>query len=192
METALRTLVLFAFAGAVVSVAAWATAVYLDARRRLRRALKRALGAEPEAEIIAPRQGRAAGVDFGVGGLAVLWDHGAAGLVYRFEEIEGAELIINGEVRARVRRDEPPKPLDHLDPLAEDVVLRLVFDTPRWPEFELDLHDHAGPGEEAVRDGRRWLAHVQAVLRKTARRQAKAAAAPAPAERAEAVQREDV
>lgn len=168
MEAALRTLVLFALAGAVVSVAAWGAALYLDPRRRLKRALKRALGGEPEAELLAPAQGRAAGIDFQAGTLAVLWERGAAALVYRFEEIDGAELIVDGEVRARARRDESPRPLDHLDPLAERVTLRLVFDAPRWPEFELDLHEPFGPGEAAVREGRRWLAHVQAVLRRTA------------------------
>ena len=151
MESALRTLVLFALAGALVSVAAWATAMYLDARRRLRRALKRVLGREPEAEIIAPHQGRAIGIDFEHPGLAALWDRGATGLVYRFEEIEGAELIVDGEVRARVRRDEPSRPLDQLDPLAEQVVLRFVFNTPRWPEFELDLHEHSEAGRGRAR-----------------------------------------
>jgi hypothetical protein len=169
MEAALRTLVMFALAGAAVSVATWAAAAYLDARRRLKRTLARTLGREPDAWIVAPAQGRAAGLDLEGASLAVLWDRGISGLVYRFDEIDGAELLIDGKVRARVRRDEPPQPLDHLDPLAERVTLRLEFDDPRWPEFELDLHEHLGPGEEAVREGRRWLAQIQAVVRRSVR-----------------------
>jgi hypothetical protein len=176
MEAALRTLILFALAGALVSIATWGAALHLDPRRRLKRALKRTLRREPEAEVLAPAQGRAVGIEFVEGTLAVLWERGAAGLVYRFDEIDGAELIIDGEVRARVRRDEAPRPLDQLDPLADRVTLRLMFDAPRWPEFELDLHEHLGPGEAAVREGRRWLAHIQAVVRRTAKARARSQA----------------
>jgi hypothetical protein len=172
MEQAIRTLVLFALAGAGVSVAAWLVAWRLDARRKLARALKRVLGREPDALALSPHQGRALGLDVEGGGLATLWDAGASGLVYRLEELDGAEMIVDGEVRARVYRDEPARALDRLDPLAERVTLRLVFDTPRWPEFELDLLDQPGAGEEAMREGRRWLAQIGALLKRTPRRTA--------------------
>jgi hypothetical protein len=169
MENALRTLVLFALAGAAVSVGAWIVAWRLDPRRRLRRALRRVLGREPDSEAISAAQGRALGLDLTSAGLAVLWDVGASGLVFRFDEIEGAELIVDGEVKASVRRGEPVRALDRLDPLVDSVCLRLLFDTPRWPEFELDLNEHPGAGEAALREGRRWLAQLGAVLRRTER-----------------------
>lgn len=169
MENALRTLVLFALVGAAVSVGAWFVAWRLDPRRRLRRALRKVLGREPDSEAISAGQGRALGLDLENAGLAVLWDVGASGLVFRFDEIEGVELIVDGEIKACVRRGEPVRTLDRLDPLVDSVCLRLVFDTPRWPEFELDLNQHPGAGEAALREGRRWLAQLGVVLRRTER-----------------------
>jgi hypothetical protein len=168
MESALRTLILFALAGAAVSVAAWTIAWRLDPRRQLRRALKRVLGREPDAEAISPAQGRALGLDLESGGLAVLWDRGASGLVYRLEEIEGAELIADGEVKARIHRGEPVRALDRIDPLVESVCLRLTFDVARWPEFELELNDDPNGAEEALREGRRWLARFATVVKRAA------------------------
>ena len=59
MENALRTLILFALAGAAVSMLAWMVAWRLDPRKRLRRALRKVLGREPDAEAVAAHQGRA-------------------------------------------------------------------------------------------------------------------------------------
>jgi hypothetical protein len=179
MENVLRTLVLFALAGAAVSVGAWFVAWRLDPRRRLRRAMRRMLGREPDSEAISPAQGRALGLDLENAGLAVLWDVGASGLVFRLEEIEGAELVVDGEVKASVRRGEPACALDRLDPLVESVCLRLMFDTPRWPEFELELNTAPGAGEAALREGRRWLTQLAAVVRRTDRARARAEAAQA-------------
>jgi hypothetical protein len=177
MENALRTLVLFALAGAAVSAGAWLVAWRLDPRRRLRRAMRRVLEREPDSEAISPAQGRAVGLDLENAVLAILWDVGASGLIFGFDEIEGAELIVDGEVRASVQRGEPLRALDRLDPLVDKVCLRLMFDTPRWPEFELDLNEAPGAGEEALREGRRWLTQLGAVLRRTERSRARAEAA---------------
>ena len=177
MENALRTLVLFALAGAAVSVGAWFVAWRLDPRRRLRRALRRVLPNEPDAEAIAPKQGRAIGLDLEHAGLAILWDVGVSGLIFRLDEIDGAELIVDGEVRASVRRGEPVRALDRLDPLVDSVCLRLMFDTPRWPEFELELNQTPGAGEDALREGRRWLTQLGAVLRRVERARPRAEAA---------------
>jgi hypothetical protein len=177
MENALRTLVLFALAGAAVSAGAWFVAWRLDPRRRLRRAMRRVIAREPDAEAISATQGRAIGLDLEGAGLVILWDVGASGLVFGFDEIEGAELIVDGEVKASVRRGEPVRALDRLDPLVDSVCLRLMFDTPRWPEFELDLNETPGAGEEALREGRRWLAQLGTVLRRADRKRARAEAA---------------
>ena len=55
-------------------------------------------------------------------------------------------------------------------PDAEQIVLRLMFDDARHPEFELALWDAAAPAPtgspaEAMRLGRRWLSHVEALLK---------------------------
>lgn len=179
MENALRTLILFALAGAAVSMGAWFVSWRLDPRRRLRRAMRRVLAREPDSEAVSAAQGRALGLDLENAGLAILWDVGASGLVFGFDEIEGAELIVDGEVKASLRRGEPVRALDRLDPLVDSVCLRLMFDEPRWPEFELELNQTPGAGEEALREGRRWLTQLGAVVRRTPRPRAAEAAAQA-------------
>ncbi|KAK0330099.1 hypothetical protein LTR94_034171, partial [Friedmanniomyces endolithicus] len=79
--------------------------------------------------------------------MVVLWASGAHGLAYAFDEVEGGEIIVDGHVVARVRRGEARKSLDVLAPDAEQVVLRLMFDDARQPEFELALWDAAFAGE---------------------------------------------
>jgi hypothetical protein len=113
---------------------------------------------------------KAAGLDFDGGQVAVLWDRGANGLVYGFDEIEGGEIIVDGHVVARIRRGEPRKALDVMVPDAEQVVLRLVFADARRPEFELALWNalaagNVGSPTEAMRLGRRWLSHLEALLK---------------------------
>ena len=71
---------------------------------------------------------------------------------------------------ARIRRGEQRKALDVMAPEAEQVVLRLMFADARNPEFELGLWNAAAPGvggssAEALRLGRRWLSHIEALLK---------------------------
>ena len=84
--------------------------------------------------------------------------------------MEGGEIIVDGHVVARIRRGEARKSLDILAPDAEQVVLRLMFADARHPEFELALWDAALPVQtgspgEALRLGRRWLSHLEALLK---------------------------
>lgn len=173
MGELVRVLLLILLAGAALTAAGLFASWWMEDGRRLRRALRKALGVTPESAAIAPGAGRAAGLDFASESLAVLWDRGAAGLIYAFHEVEGAELIVDGRVSARVRRHEPRRDLEELPSDAEAVTLRLVFADARWPEFELDLFSpgDAGAGDpaEAVRVGRRWLAHLEVVLRRPVR-----------------------
>ena len=88
----------------------------------------------------------------------------------QIHEVEGGEVIVDGHVVARVRRGEARKALDVMAPDAEQVVLRLMFADARHPEFELALWDAALAGEtgspgEALRLGRRWLSHLEALLK---------------------------
>ena len=66
--------------------------------------------ANPRAEALS--EGRAAGLDLEGGQLAVLWNRGAMGLVYAFEEVLGAEIIVDGHVVARVLRGQHRKEID--------------------------------------------------------------------------------
>lgn len=168
----LRTLVLLVLAALAVTGLAAGAAWWFEAGRRLRRVLKSMLKRRPDAEAIDGQHGRAAGLDLETGEIAVLWDKGGSGLVYAMGELEGAELIIDGQVASRVSRAGERRALDRLPHDAEQVTLRLMFADARWPEFELELW---GPDSvarardltpvDAIRLGRRWLAHIEALLK---------------------------
>ena len=170
MGEAFRVILLVALAAAALTTGALILVWWMEPTRRMRRTLLKSLGVAPEAEALSPAEGRAAGLDFDGGQIAVLWNRGGSGLVYAFEEIEGGEIIVDGHVVARVRRGETRKSLDILAPDAEHVVLRLMFADARHPEFELALWDAAQPVQtgspgEALRLGRRWLSHLEALLK---------------------------
>ncbi|HZV85748.1 MAG TPA: hypothetical protein VFF48_12250 [Brevundimonas sp.] len=170
MAEALRVILLVALAAAALTTAALVLAWWMEPVRRLKRTLIKSLGVAPEAEALSPAEGRAAGLDFDGAQIAVLWNRGGSGLVYAFDEIEGGEIIVDGHVVARVRRGEVRKALDVLVPDAEQVTLRLLFADARHPEFELALWDSSLPVQtgspgEALRLGRRWLSHLEALLK---------------------------
>ncbi len=170
MDEALRVILLVALAAAALTTAALGLNWWMEPERRLRRAMLKSLGAVAEAEAVSASEGRAAGLDFDGGQIAVLWDRGAHGLVYAFDEVDGGEVIVDGHVVARVRRGEPRKALDIMAPDAELVTLRLLFADARYPEFELALWNaraplQTGSPSEAMRLGRRWLSHIEALLK---------------------------
>lgn len=173
MSELARLLLFVAIAGSAVtflgSLAIW----YGDEDRRIRRALRNVLKSEPEGVVIARGRGRGAGFSFSTNLLAVAWDRGAWCLVYRLEELMGAELLVDGQVMGRVFRGEGRRAIDHVAPQAQNVTLRLVFDDPRHPDFNLDLW---APGDEQRRESRspgelmqeanRWLARCEAIVRR--------------------------
>ena len=170
MAEVVRVILLIALAAALLTTLALALSWWMEPPRRIRRALLKALGAPPEVEAVSPREGRACALNFDVEQVVVLWANGAHGLAYAFEEVEGGEIIVDGHVVARIRRGEARKSLDVLAPDAEQVVLRLMCADARHPEFELALWDAALAGEtgspgEALRLGRRWLSHLEALLK---------------------------
>jgi hypothetical protein len=99
----------------------------------------------------------------------------------------GAELIIDGQVVARAYRDEPRRALDQMVEQASRVTLRLIFDDPRHPDFELDLwqagderrRSGASPAL-AVKDANQWLARAESILRRPRAGGAKVAQAAPP------------
>jgi hypothetical protein len=173
MSELARLLLFVAIAGSAVtflgSLAIW----YGDEDRRIRRALRHVLKGEPEGVVVARGRGRGAGFSFSTNLLAVAWDRGAWCLVYRLEELVGAELLVDGQVMGRVFRGEGRRAIDHVAPQAQTVTLRLIFDDPRNPDFALDLW---APGDETRRESKspaelmqeanRWLARCEAIVRR--------------------------
>ena len=169
-----RILLLLLLIGAAVaglgSIAAW----YLQETRRIHRALKHVLQAHPDAAVVAQGRGRGAGFSFATDRCAVAWDTGAWCLVYRIDELMGAELIIDGQVVARAFRGEPRRALEQLVNQASRVTLRLIFDDVHHPDFDLDLwlagdelrrRGQASP-LDAVQEANRWMARAEAILRR--------------------------
>ena len=171
-----RLLMMLALAGTAVTFLGSFALWWLNDERRIRRSLRNVLKSEPEAMIVSLGRGRGAGFSFASGLLAVAWDRGGWCLIYRIDEVIGAELIIDGQVVAKAWRGEPRRALEQQVSSADQVTLRLVFDDPRNPDFELDLWLR---GDEARRDdwspraaigeANRWLARVEAIVRRPAR-----------------------
>jgi hypothetical protein len=114
MDEAARLLTLLALVGAAFAVLGGICAWFLDERRRLTRALTRALGAAPQPLLIARGRGAGVGFDLASGHVVVAWDKGGWTLTYRLEELMGVELIVDRRVVARAFRGEPRRPLDEL------------------------------------------------------------------------------
>lgn len=173
MSELARLLLFVAIAGSAVtflgSLAIW----YGDEDRRIRRALRNVLKSEPEGVVVARGRGRGAGFSFSTNLLAVAWDRGAWCLIYRLDELVGAELLVDGQVMGRVFRGEGRRAIDHVAPQAQTVTLRLIFDDPRHPDFALELW---APGDETRRESKspaelmqeanRWLARCEAIVRR--------------------------
>ncbi len=173
MNEVARLLLTVALAGAAVTFAGSAVIWFRDEARRVRRGLRHVLKAEPEALLVAKGRARGVGFNFTDGLAAVVWDAGAWGFLYRVDELMGAELIIDGHVVARVFRHEPRRALDQVVTHASKVTLRLVFDDPHHPDFDLDLWlegDEArrggGSPAERVQEANRWITGCEAVLRR--------------------------
>ncbi len=173
MNDIARLLLTVALAGAAVTFAGSAVIWLRDESRRVRRGLRQVLKAEPEAMLVAKGRGRGVGFTFAEGLAAVVWDAGAWGFLYRIDELMGAELVIDGHVVARVFRHESRRALDQVVTHASRVTLRLVFDDPHHPDFDLDLWldgDEArrggGSPADRVQEANRWIAGCEAILRR--------------------------
>ncbi|HYE47847.1 MAG TPA: hypothetical protein VEA44_18915 [Caulobacter sp.] len=184
MNDLARVLLTLALAGTAVtflgSFVLWLT----NEDRRIGAALKRVLGSPSEATLIARGRGRGAGLSLHSGLFATVWDKGDWCMVYRLEEVVGAELLIDGEVSARVFRGEPRKALDRVPATARQVSLRLVFDDPRYPDFDLELwasgdetRREAPTAAQCAQAANQWLARIEAIVR---RPRAVISAAPPP------------
>lgn len=187
MNDALRLALLLVIAALALTAVGALAARSLDPARRLTRYLRMALGAEPEGVMMDRGGGRAMAFDLKAGRIAVLWDKGRKGLVYPLSQLIGAEMMVDNIVLARCFRDRQPMPLDEIPLAAHRGVIRVVFDDPREPEYELEIwpamngrgHEHRSPAD-AVQAGRKWLTRLEAILRRPAPRTLTRPAALAP------------
>jgi len=172
MDELTRLLALLGVAGVVVTILAGFVRWQMNEARRIRRGLKVILKGDTHGFLAALGRGRGVGFNFTSNQVAVTWDAGAWGLVYALDELMGAEVIVDGLVVGRVHRGEQRRALDAFE-AAERVALRLVFDDPGSPDFILDLwlpedegrRDELPPGE-AIAEANRWLARIEALLRR--------------------------
>ncbi len=189
MDETARLLLWLALAGTAVTFAGSAAIWFMDEERRIRRAFRHVLKLPADAVIVA--NGRGVGFNFARNLAAVAWDQGAWCLVYRIDELVGAELIVDGEVRARAYRGEARRALERTTPGAGQITLRLVFDDARHPDFEIamwspgdEARRRAPSPAEAIQEANRWIARVEAILRRAA--PPRPAAAPPPQAQAQA------
>ncbi len=168
-----RLLVMLAVAATAVTFAGSLARWLLDEERRIRRALAKVLGGAPDAFIVAKGRGRGVGFRLASGLIATTWDKGGWCLLYRLNELLGAELLVDGQSVGRVIRDEPKRFLDRTYGEAQSVVLRLVFDDPKHADFELDLWipsdaalRSAPTAAKAAQEANSWLARIEAILKR--------------------------
>lgn len=173
MDEMARLLTLLALGGGALTLVGGVFVWRLDVTRRLRRSLTKVLGVEPQPMLTARGRGVGIGFDLATGVVAVAWDRGAWCLVYRIDEMMGVELVVDDRVAARAVRGEPRRPLDHLAEPQARVRLRFVFDDATYPDFDMDLwrpEDQGLPGrlsaETALQEANRWMARMEAVLRR--------------------------
>ena len=188
MNEVAQLLLLVALAGAAVTFAGTGAIWLMDESRRIRGAMRRVLESEPEILLVARGRGRGVGISLANRRCAVAWDAGAWLLIYQLDELMGAELIIDGQVVGRVFRGDRRRALDHYVTDASRVTLRLIFDDPHHPDFDMDLwltgderRRRGGSPADAVQEANRWLARAEAIVRRPhAARVAPQAAIPEP------------
>lgn len=183
-----RLLLLVTLSASAVTFVGSAAIWFMDEERRIRRALRHVLKGPPETVIVAKGRGRGAGFNFSTNQAAVAWDSGAWCLIYRIDELMGAELSVDGQVIGRVFRSEQRRAIDQIVQQAAQVTLRLIFDDPRHPDFALDLwlegdqqrRESRSPAD-AIQEANRWLLRADAIVRRPLAPKAKPQAPAEPA-----------
>ncbi|HEY5072906.1 MAG TPA: hypothetical protein VII63_12845 [Caulobacteraceae bacterium] len=171
MNEVARLSLLLLLASGALTAAAGPALWWMRADRRVRRAVRRAVGAKPDAELITGNGG--AGFSLETGAIGIVWDKGRWRMTYTLDELMGAEILIDDVVAARAFRGEQRRPLEVISGQARNVCLRLLFDDPRRPDFELELWPSASPGAKhpaspaaAIRAANSWLARTETLVRR--------------------------
>ena len=144
---------------------------YNEEGRRLRRGLRKVLRGGLDPLVIADDHGRGAGFNLADKTMAVAWDAGEWCLVYRIQELLGVELIVDEWVTGWAFGNEGLWSAEAPDSVKRQVSLRLVLADPQHDEFVLELWNAERAGDPTVRDvrdavqeGNRWLARIEAIL----------------------------
>lgn len=174
MSEVARLMLWLALAGAGITLLGSAAIWIMNPLRQMRRAMQRVIKTRPDAMLLSPACGRGVGVAFDSALLAVCWNNGAWCLIYRLDELAGAELLVDGQIVGSALRGEPSQALDPAGGARDSVVLRLIFDDPRHPDFALDLWTHTDPlrgvapsPSETIAQANSWMARTEAILRKS-------------------------
>jgi hypothetical protein len=173
MSEWLRLVILIGLGGGGVTLLATGLARLLAEPNRLARAFRAGLEAKPDAVLIAHGSGCGVALSLAARRIVTVWDTGGWRMVYPLEELLGAELDLDGQVAARAMRGEPRRLLDRSSGAEHEVRLRLLFDEPRHPDFELTLWPckavKGGPARprEAIAEANRWIARIETLLRRT-------------------------
>ena len=143
--------------------------------KKLEDEVKEALGgARAEVESIEPVRRAAAAISYAANKIVIVRDFGKKPTrLYTINDLIGIEIFANDRVVARVLRSGPHKMLDDIAPEVSRVTIRLIFDDPSHPDYELvlwDPHDALtarAEGPRAAMDtARKWFYHVEAILRR--------------------------
>ena len=189
MNEWLRLALAISVAGVAVTLAAALAAWWMGETRRLARVFRRALDGRPDAALTAAGAGRGVALSLASRRIVTAWDRGGWRIVYPLDEWIGAELDLDGAVAARAVRGEPTRRLDRASGAEGEVRLRLVFDDPGHPDFELVLWpSQARRGgfarpRDAIAEANRWIARIEALARRAGAAAPAAIARPEPAPR---------
>ena len=174
----------------ILSAAAFAILVILyriyetrvEQPKKLEDEVKEALaGAKPEVESIEPVRKAALAISYAANKIVIIRDFGKKPpRLYTVNDLVGIEVFVNDKVVARVLRSGPHKMFDDIAPEVHRVTIRLVFDDPSHPYYELvlwDPHDaltaRAEGPRAAMETARKWFYHVEAIIRRPQPREIK-------------------
>jgi hypothetical protein len=150
--------------------------------KKLEDEVKEALaGAKPEVESIEPVRKAALAISYAANKIVIIRDFGRKPTrLYTVNDLIGIEVFVNDKIVARVLRSGPHKMFDDIAPEVHRVTIRLVFDDPSHPDYELvlwDPHDaltaRAEGPRAAMETARKWFYHVEAILRRPQPREIK-------------------
>ena len=175
MSEFIRILLILGIAGSGLTMIGAAVAWWQTEDRRLNRLIERVFGGPADAQIIGKGQNAAIAIGNDPPQILVMQDGGAKARLYQLEHLLGAELDVDDVVVSRAFLGEARIPLDYAAATAQKAVLRLLFYDPKHPDFDLLIWSpKRRQGQEQssdieIRDGARWIARIDALLRQHAR-----------------------
>jgi hypothetical protein len=176
LERFLPTLIILSAAGIAILLIlyrVWNSRV--EQPKKLEDELNEALeGTRPDVQALEPVRRAACAIAYNLNRVIIVREFGKIPTrIYPIRELMGIEIFIDSKVVARVLRSGPHKMLDDIAPQVTRVTMRLIFDDPARPDFELVLWDpndnltaRAEGPRGAMETARRWFYHVEAIIRR--------------------------